>query len=109
MRLILKKLFNTSVLVSPEKAMRLYKILAARIKDGKSVNIDFLGIEATTIAFIYIVFNNLVKECQKNVKDLRDFISISNAPEALVKEIEYLKENYKKVGSKLDSLNFALA
>ncbi|WP_410208802.1 STAS-like domain-containing protein [Fusobacterium sp.] len=109
MRLILKKLFNTSVLVSPIKAMKLYEILSAKIKDGKSVNIDFLGIEATTIAFIYIVFSNLIKECQKNVKDLRDFISISNAPEVFIKEVEYLKDNYKKVSSKLDSLNYSLA
>lgn len=107
MRLILKKLLNTSVLVSPTKAMRLYKIIAKRIKAGKPVNIDFLGIEATTIAFLYIVFSNLLKECEKNVKELRSMISISNASESLIEEIEYLEENYKNVGNKLDSLNFS--
>ena len=53
MRLILKKLFNTSVLASPAKAMRLYKILSLRVKNGKTVNLDFLGIQATTTAFLF--------------------------------------------------------
>ena len=74
MRLILKKLFNTSVLASPAKAMRLYKILSLRVKNGKTVNLDFLGIQATTIAFLYIVFSNLIKECQKYKRDKRTYL-----------------------------------
>lgn len=41
MKLILSKILNTSVLASPKKALQLYKIIAKRIKLGKSINIDF--------------------------------------------------------------------
>lgn len=107
MRLILKKFFNTSVLASPAKAMRLYKILSLRVKNGKTVNLDFLGIQATTIAFLYIVFSNLIKECQKNIKEIKGLIYISNASVSLMQEIEYLKENYKQVGKKIDPLKLS--
>ena len=52
MKLILKKILNTSVLASPKKAFQLCKIIAKRVKLGKSINIDFLGIQATTVSFL---------------------------------------------------------
>lgn len=109
MHLILTKLFNTSVLVSPVKAMELCKIITKRIKSGKSVNIDFLGVQAITIAFLYIVFSNLLKECEKSVGDLKKFISISNPSASLIEEMKYLKDNYKTVSKKLDNLQLTYA
>lgn len=107
MHLILTKLFNTSVLVSPVKAMALCKILTKRIKSGKSVTIDFLGIQGITGAFLYIVFSNLVKECEKNAEEIKKFISISNPCQTLIDEINYLKNNYKSLGKKIDSLQLS--
>ena len=78
MKLILSKILNTSVLASPKKALQLYKIIAKRIKLGKSINIDFLGIQATTLSFLYIVFSNVAKDCGKSAKELKNLISISN-------------------------------
>lgn len=104
MKLILSKILNTSVLVSPKKALQLYKIIVERIKNGKNVNIDFLGIQATTLSFLYIVFSNVAKECEKNSKELKQLISISNASHNLIEEMKYLRDNYKQLSLKFSAL-----
>jgi hypothetical protein len=107
MKLILSKILNTSVLVSPKKALQLYKIIAKRIKSGKSVNIDFLGIQATTLSFLYIVFSNVAKDCEKSAKELKQMISISNASHNLIAEMKYLRDNYKQLSLKFSAIEYS--
>lgn len=107
MKLILAKLFNTPVLVSPVKAMQLYKIVSQKIKDGNPVTLDFLGVQGITSSFIYIVFSNLLKEYEKNLDELKKFITISNPTQVLIKEIEYLKDNYRVIENKMDRLSIS--
>lgn len=107
MHLILTKFFNTSVLVSPVKAMELCKILTQRVKSGKPITLDFLGVKGITSAFLYIVFSNLIKECEKNAEELKKFISISNPCQTLIDEINYLRDNYKSVSRRIDSLQLS--
>lgn len=109
MKLILSKILNTSVLVSPKKAIQLYKIILKRVKMGKPVNIDFLGIQATTLAFLYIVFSNVAKDSEKSIKELKNLISISNASHNLIEEIKYLKENYKKLSVKFSAIEYSFS
>lgn len=107
MKLILSKILNTSVLASPKKALQLYKIIAKRIKLGKSINIDFLGIQATTLSFFYIVFSNVAKDCGKSAKELKNLISISNASHNLIEEIRYLRDNYKKLSLQFSAIEYS--
>lgn len=104
MKLILSKILNTSVLASPKKAILLYKIIAKRIKLGKTINIDFLGIQATTLSFLYIVFSNVAKDCNKTAKELKALISISNASRNLIEEMRYLRDNYKKLSLQFSAI-----
>ncbi|MBU3841420.1 MAG: DUF4325 domain-containing protein [Candidatus Fusobacterium pullicola] len=106
MKLILKKILNTSVLASPKKAFQLCKIIAKRVKLGKSINIDFLGIQATTLSFLYIVFSNVAKECNKSAKELKALISISNASYNLIEEMKYLRDNYKKLSLQFSAIEY---
>lgn len=77
MNLVLSKIFETSVLVSPKKATQLCTMIAKKIKNGDEVVIDFHGIKATTLAFLYILFSNVVKECGKDVKKVISVINTS--------------------------------
>ncbi len=107
MKLILSKILNTSVLVSPKKAMELYKIISDKIKKGGSVNIDFLGIQATTLSFLYIVFTNVARDCEKSAKELKQLISISNASHNLIEEMKYLRDNYKQLSLKFSAIEYS--
>ena len=107
MKLILSKILGTSVLVSPKKALQLYKIIAQKIQSGKSVNIDFLGIQAMTLSFLYIVFSNVAKECEKNSKELKKLISISNASRNLIEKMKYLRDNYKQLSLKFSAIEYS--
>lgn len=107
MKLVLSKILNTSVLVSPKKAYQLYKIIAKRIKLNKPINIDFYGIQGVTLAFMYIVFSNVAKDCGKSAKELRKLISISNVSCNLMEEMKYLRDNYEKLSLKFSTLKYA--
>lgn len=107
MKLILSKILNTSVLVSPQKALHLYKIISEKIKNGRNVNIDFLGIQATTLSFLYIVFSNVAKDCKISAKELKQLISVSNASHNLLAEMKYLKDNYKQLSLKFSTLEYS--
>lgn len=109
MKLILSKLFNTSVLVSPKKALQLYKIISKKIQEGKTINIDFLGIQAMTLSFIYIVFSNVAKECEKSAKELKTLISVSNVSTNLIEEMKYLRDNYKKLSDKFSAIEYSFS
>lgn len=102
MNLVLSKIFETSVLVSPKKALQLCSMVARKIKKGDSVVIDFNGIKATTLAFLYV----LLKECGKDVKSL---ISVENASKELKEEFKYLKQNYKELCEKFSHLDVITA
>lgn len=106
MNLVLSKIFETSVLVSPKKALQLCSMVARKIKKGDSVVIDFNGIKATTLAFLYVLFSNIVKECGKDVKSL---VSIENASKELKEEFKYLKQNYKELCEKFSHLDVITA
>lgn len=104
MKLVLVKFLNTPVLASPVKAMKLYEILSQKLKAGNRITIDFSGIKGITSYFLYIVFNNLLKEYEKNIEVVKNLISISNPTTILLQEIEYLKFNYKTLKNKIDLL-----
>lgn len=106
MNLVLSKIFETSVFVSPKKALQLCSMVARKIKKGDSVVIDFNGIKATTLAFLYVLFSNIVKECGKDVKSL---ISVENASKELKEEFKYLKQNYKELCEKFSHLDVITA
>lgn len=114
MNLVLSKIFETSVLVSPKKALQLCSMVARKIKKGDSVVIDFRdsvvidfnGIKATTLAFLYVLFSNIVKECGKDVESL---VSIENASKELKEEFKYLKQNYKELCEKFSHLDVITA
>lgn len=71
MNLVLSKIFETSVLVSPKKALQLCSMVARKIKKGDSVVIDFNGIKATTLAFLYVLFSNNVVKMSKALYQLK--------------------------------------
>ena len=102
MNLVLSKIFETSVLVSPKKALQLCSMVARKIKNGDEVVIDFHGIKATTLAFLYVLFSNIVKECGK---DVRKMISVANTSNELKAEFKYFKENYRDLCEKFSSLD----
>lgn len=109
MKLILSKILNTTVLVSPKKAFQLYKIISDKIQTGKNINIDFCGIQAMTLSFLYIVFSNVAKDCEKNAKELKKLISISNASHNLIEEMKYLRDNYKQLSLKFSALEYSFS
>lgn len=102
MNLVLSKIFETSVLVSPKKALQLCSMVARKIKNGDEVVMDFKGIKATTLAFLYVLFSNIVKECGKDVKKM---ISVVNTSKELKAEFKYFKANYKDLCEKFSSLD----
>ena len=106
MNLVLSKIFETSVLVSPKKATQLCTMIAKKVKNGDEVVIDFHGIKATTLAFLYVLFSNVIKECGKDVKKV---ISVINTSNELKEEFKYFKQNYKDLCDKFSGLDAVLA
>lgn len=97
MKIKLKRYFNSSVLVNPGKAKNLCERLKNILKLEKEVILDFNGIQATTFVFLFVLFTNLWKEYGK---DLKNKLAINNAPENLLKQMIYLKKNYKELNEK---------
>ncbi|MGL4307537.1 STAS-like domain-containing protein [Cetobacterium sp. SF1] len=108
MNIKLKNFFKSSILVSPEKALTIYGEIADTLKSKKEVILDFDGIKATTLVFLFVLFTRLWKEFGKELKNV---LSIKNASESLMKEIIYLEKNYKKLHERFHEVhnNFQLA
>ncbi|MCJ8341736.1 MAG: STAS-like domain-containing protein [Cetobacterium sp.] len=108
MKIKLKNFFKSAILVSPEKALTIYSEIADTLKSKKEVTLDFEGIKATTLVFLFVLFTKLWKEFGK---ELKNKLSIKNASESLLKEIIYLEKNYKKLHDTFHGVhnNFQLA
>lgn len=96
MKIKLKKFFNSNILVNPEKAKILYESIKKLLVKENEIILDFKGIQATTFVFLYVLFSNLWKEYGR---DLKNKLTINNAPETLINQMVYLKDNYKELQS----------
>lgn len=108
MKIKLKKFFNSNILVNPEKAKVLYENIKKLLKKENEIILDFKGIQATTFVFLYVLFSNLWREYGK---DLKNKLTINNAPETLINQMVYLKDNYRELQSTFlgTQKNFELA
>jgi len=97
MKIKLKRYFNSSMLVNPDKAKSFYSKLKEILKKEEEVVLDFAGIQATTLVFLFVLFTNLWNEYGK---DLKNKLTIKNGSQSLFKQLIYLKENYKELKSK---------
>ncbi|MEG0069927.1 STAS-like domain-containing protein [Cetobacterium sp.] len=97
MKIKLRKYFNSSVLVNPDKAKMFCDRLKDILKKEKEVVLDFTGIKATTLVFLFVLFTNLWNEYGK---ELNSKLSIKNASENFFNQLLYLKKNYKSLKEK---------
>lgn len=108
MKIKLKRYFNSSMLVNPDKAKSFCDKLKEILKKEEEVVLDFAGIQATTLVFLFVLFTNLWNEYGK---DLKSKLTIKNGSQGLFKQMIYLKENYKELKSKFLGVhqNFEIA
>ncbi|ERT67668.1 hypothetical protein HMPREF0202_02354 [Cetobacterium somerae ATCC BAA-474] len=108
MKIKLKRYFNSSMLVNPDKAKSFCDKLKEILKKEEEVVLDFAGIQATTLVFLFVLFTNLWNEYGK---DLKNKLTIKNGSQGLFKQMIYLKENYKELKSKFLGVhqNFEIA
>lgn len=97
MKIKLKRYFNSSMLINPEKAKSFCDKLKEILKKEKMIVLDFAGIQATTLVFLFVLFTNLWKEYGK---DLKSKLTIKNGSQGLFMQMIYLKENYNELRSK---------
>lgn len=108
MKIKLKKYFKSSMLVNPDKAKNFCDKLKEILKKEEEVVLDFAGIQATTLVFLFVLFTNLWNEYGK---DLKNKLTIKNGSQGLFKQLIYLKENYKELKTKFLGVhkNFEIA
>lgn len=109
MKIVLKNVLKTRALVSPEKAIRISKILLKRMNAGKSTTLDFAGVKVITFVFLYTIFGNIVKDSNLSVKETKRLLSISNATKNLKEQIEYLRDNYKHFNGKFEAVKYGFS
>ena len=91
-----------------DKAKSFCDKLKEILKKEEEVVLDFAGIQATTLVFLFVLFTNLWNEYGK---DLKNKLTIKNGSQGLFKQMIYLKENYKELKSKFLGVhqNFEIA
>ena len=97
MKIKLKKYFKSSMLINPDKAKSFYEKIKDILKKEEEVVLDFAGIQATTLVFLYVLFTNLWNEYGSEVKNK---LTIKNGSQGLFKQMIYLKDNYKDLKTK---------
>ena len=97
MKIKLKRYFNTTILVSPEKAKKFCDRIKNILKREEEVILDFEGIQITTLVFLFVLFTNMWNECGK---ELRKKLIINNGSQGFFNQLNYLKENYKDLRKK---------
>jgi len=103
MKLVLTSILETLVLASPKKAIEFASVVSSKIKSGDTVSIDFSGVKGVTVNFLYIFFVKMSKECGSNFFKK---ICLLNAPEEVIKSMDYLKENYKELDNQFSNIDF---
>ncbi|MGL4998159.1 MAG: STAS-like domain-containing protein [Cetobacterium sp.] len=108
MKIKLKKYFKSSMLINPEKAKSFFDRIKEVLKKEEEITLDFTGIQATTLVFLFVLFTNLWNEYGN---ELKNKLTIKNASEGLFGQMIYLKENYKDLKSKYVGIhqNFEIA
>ncbi|MGL4910745.1 MAG: STAS-like domain-containing protein [Cetobacterium sp.] len=97
MKIKLKKYFNSSMLINPDKAKTFFEKIKDILKKEEEIVLDFDGIQATTLVFLYVLFTNLWNEYGN---ELKSKLTIKNASHNLFGQMIYLKDNYKDLKSK---------
>ncbi|MGL5122851.1 MAG: STAS-like domain-containing protein [Fusobacteriaceae bacterium] len=103
MILVLHKFLKTGILVSPEKARKVKKVIVEMLKNKKEIILDFTAIKTISLSFIYFLFDDMNKELRKTGKNL---IKIKNPTVFLYDEIEYLRKNYNELSIKFKKYEF---
>ncbi|MGL5796566.1 MAG: STAS-like domain-containing protein [Cetobacterium sp.] len=108
MKIKLKKYFNSSMLINPDKAKTFFEKIKDILKKEEEIVLDFDGIQATTLVFLYVLFTNLWNEYGN---ELKSKLTIKNASQNLFGQLIYLKDNYKELKSKYLGIhkNFEIA
>lgn len=108
MKIKLKKYFNSSMLINPEKAKNICDKLKDIFKKEDKIILDFSGIKAVTLVFLFVLFTNLWKIHGNNLKHR---LLIRNISKNFLSQILYLKTNYKELQKKFLGVysNFELA
>ena len=108
MKIKLKKYFKSSMLINPDKAKSFYEKIKEILKKEEEVVLDFAGIQATTLVFLYELFTNLWNEYGN---ELKNKLTIKNASQGLFSQMLYLKDNYKELKTKFLGVhqNFEIA
>ncbi|MGL5088427.1 MAG: STAS-like domain-containing protein [Cetobacterium sp.] len=108
MKIKLKKYFKSSMLINPEKAKSFFDRIKEILKKEEEITLDFTGIQATTLVFLYVLFTNLRNEYGN---ELKNKLTIKNASEGFFGQMIYLKENYKDLKLKYLGIyqNFEIA
>ena len=108
MKIKLKKYFKSSMLINPDKAKTFCDKLKEILKKEEEIILDFAGIQAITLVFLFVLFTNLWNEYGK---DLKNKLTIKNGSQNLFKQLIYLKENYKELKLKFLGVhkNFEIA
>ncbi|MGL6064698.1 MAG: STAS-like domain-containing protein [Fusobacteriaceae bacterium] len=97
MILVLHKFLKTGILVSPEKAKKVKRVIVEMVKNKKEITLDFTEIKTISLSFIYFLFDDMSKELRKTAENL---IKIKNPTVFLYDEIEYLRKNYNELSIK---------
>ncbi|WP_293723335.1 STAS-like domain-containing protein [uncultured Cetobacterium sp.] len=108
MKIKLKKYFNSSMLINPDKAKSFYEKIKEVLKKEEEVVLDFAGIQVTTLVFLYVLFTNLWNEYGN---ELKNKLTIKNASQGFFNQMIYLKDNYKELKTKFLGVhqNFEIA
>lgn len=108
MKIKLKKYFNSSMLINPDKAKNFYEKIKEVLKKEEEVVLDFAGIQVTTLVFLYVLFTNLWNEYGN---ELKNKLTIKNMSQGLLNQMLYLKDNYKELKTKFLGVhqNFEIA
>lgn len=101
MKLVLKKFFNSTLLVSPKKALELYEAVVSSLKKGNELVLDFEGIKATTLVFHYVFYSKLYESFGK---ELKQKIQIKNASKEMIDLLMHLQRNYKELSVKFSGV-----
>lgn len=70
---------DSSVAVSTEKAQRVYKLLARKLRAREAVELSFEGVDAVITAFLNTAIGQLYKEFSD--KEIRTYLHIEASPE----------------------------
>ncbi|MDX8336226.1 MULTISPECIES: STAS-like domain-containing protein [Cetobacterium] len=97
MKIKLKKYFNSSMLINPEKAKGFFNKLKEILKKEEEVTLDFAGIQVTTLVFLFVLFTNLWNEYGR---ELKNKLTIKNCSQGLFNQMLYLKKNHKELRTK---------